>query len=60
MLKNKRQVDTVLVSYTRNPDTEHGLLIVGRKQPNQAIDVVNAIDGPEADDIYKKLITQGA
>lgn len=44
----------VSVDFTQGEDT--GVLIVGR-QKNGKVDIVNAFQGLEAIDIYKKLIT---
>lgn len=44
----------VSVDFTQGEDT--GVLIVGR-QKNGKVDVINAFQGQEAIDIYKKLIT---
>lgn len=44
----------VSVDFTKGEDT--GVLIVGR-QKNGKVDIVNAFQGQEAVDIYKKLIT---
>ena len=57
----KRIVDTILVSFTKvedknNPD--NGLLVIGRKRLNESVEVINAFEGKEANDIYKKLITE--
>lgn len=43
-------VDTLLVS--RSGD----VLIVGRKRAGEAIDIVNAFSGKEAEDLYRQLI----
>lgn len=43
-------VDTLLVS--RSGD----VLIVGRKRASEAIDIVNAFSGKEAEDLYRQLI----
>ena len=49
--------DTLLVSISfSNKDT--GVLIVGRKRTNQSIDIVNAFQGDEALELYKKLVTK--
>lgn len=34
------------------------ILIVGRKELNQSVTIVNAFQGEEAIDIYQKLITK--
>lgn len=44
----------VSVDFTKGEDT--GVLIVGR-QNNGKVDIVNAFQGQEAADIYRKLIT---
>lgn len=44
----------VSVDFTQGKDTD--VLIVGR-QKNGKVDIVNAFQGQEAIDIYKKLIT---
>lgn len=49
--------DTILVSvdFTNGKDT--GVLVVGRKRPNQSVEIINAFQGKEAEDLYSKLIT---
>ena len=49
--------DTLLVSI-RFSDKDTGVLIVGRKRKNQSIAIVNAFQGDEALELYKKLVTQ--
>lgn len=51
-------IDTILVSvdFANNDDT--GVLIVGRKRMNQSVEVINAFQGKEAKELYKKLITK--
>lgn len=49
------EVDTILVGFTTNMDGSD-ILIVGRKWVNGNPDIINAIEGPEARDIYEKLI----
>lgn len=44
----------VSVDFTKGVDT--GVLIVGR-QKNGKVDIINAFQGQEAADIYRKLIT---
>lgn len=48
-------VDTILVGFTTNSDGGD-ILIVARKQLNKEPDIINAIEGSEARDIYEKLI----
>lgn len=48
-------VDAILVSLATN-NTGGAIMIVARKQLNKEPDIINAIEGPEARDIYEKLI----
>ena len=34
-----------------------GVLVVGRKKKNQAIEIVNAFDGADAHALYERLVT---
>lgn len=52
--------DTVLVSIDYDDKTNKGVLCVGRQLPNKSVDIVNAIDGPEAKELFEKLITKKA
>ena len=51
--------DTLLVSDDFTNGKDVGVLIVGRKLPNQSVNIVNAFQGKEAEDLYLKLITKG-
>ena len=51
--------DTLLVSVDFTTGKDVGVLIVGRKLPNQSVNIVNAFQGKEAEDLYLKLITKG-
>ena len=42
------------VDFTNGEDV--GILIVGRKRPNQSVDIINAFQGKEAEELYNKLI----
>lgn len=48
--------DTLLVSVDFTNGVDTGVLIVGRKQPNDAVMIINAFQGEEALNLYKKLI----
>lgn len=56
LIKKKDIADCVLVSYANNGNDETAILIVGRKNEIQEVDIINAFQGEEAVDIYKKLI----
>ena len=49
--------DTLLVSISFY-EKDTGVLVVGRKRKNQSIEIVNAFQGDEAIELYKKLVTQ--
>ena len=49
--------DTLLVSISFS-DKDTGVLVVGRKRNNESIDIVNAFQGDEALELYKKLVTK--
>ena len=46
-------INVVLVSY----DDERQLLFVGKKRPNGSVEIINAIPGEEATELFNKLIT---
>ena len=50
--------DCILLSadFTRGED--EGLLIVGRKRPNDSVEIINAFQGEEAWWIYHNLVTK--
>ena len=49
--------DTLLVSISFS-DKDTGVLVVGRKRKNQSVEIVNAFQGEEALELYKKLATK--
>ena len=42
------------VDFTNGEDSS--VLIVGRKRTNQSVDIINAFQGKEAEELYKKLV----
>lgn len=42
------------VDFTNGEDSS--VLIVGRKLPNESVEIINAFHGEEAEELYKKLI----
>lgn len=53
----KSLTDTLLVSIDLSASENNAVLIVGRKKPNQSVEIVNAFDGEEAVALYKELTT---
>lgn len=47
-----KEIDALLVSITND------ILVVGRKRPNESVEIINAFQGDEAKEIYQKLITK--
>ena len=52
--------DTILVSVDFSHGQDVGVLIVGRKKPNQVVEIINAFQGKEAEAMYWNLVTPRA
>ena len=51
--------DSILIGFDRKGDSvDQAVLIVGKKRPNQSVEIVNAFEGIEAIKLYEKLITR--
>lgn len=51
--------DSILIGFDRKGDSgDQAVLIVGKKCPNQSVEIVNAFEGIEAIKLYEKLITR--
>lgn len=50
--------DTVLISYVNSVKSDNPILLVGRKRMNQTTEVINAFQGDEATELYKRLVTK--
>ena len=49
-------VDSIIISYD-NSSNDIPILLVGKKRPNQSVEIVNAFQGDEATELYKRLTT---
>lgn len=49
--------DTILVSVDFTNGKDSSVMVVGRKRPNQTVEIINALQGKEAEDLYSKLVT---
>ena len=49
--------DTILVSVDFTNGKDLNVMVVGRKRPNQTVEIINALQGKEAEDLYSKLVT---
>ena len=55
--KPTRTTVSLLIGYNFSEE-DKGVLIVGRKAKGESVEVVNAFEGEEAWELYKKLITK--
>ena len=49
--------DSILIGYDQS-ENDNTVLVVGRKRPNQSVDIINAFQGEEAKELYERLITK--
>lgn len=49
--------DSLLIGFNSS-DKDSTVLIVGRKTPGEVVEIINAFQGEEAKELYKKLITK--
>lgn len=54
---DKKEIDVLLVSYD-NVFNDKPVLIVGRKGKRGPVQIINAFQDEEAEEIYKKLTTK--
>lgn len=50
-----RTTSSIVVSYDTSENGDEPILLVGKKNPNEAIKIINAFQGKEAKDLWKKL-----
>lgn len=50
--------DSIIIGYDTGANNDNTILIVGRKEPGQVVNVINAFQGAEAEELYKRLITK--
>ena len=53
-----KTTDSVIVAYDFSHGKDNAVLIVGKKRKNQTVDIVNAFQGEEATELWKKLTTK--
>lgn len=46
---------SVIVAFDYKADTDNAVLIVGQKAPKKDIQIINAFQGEEAKELWKKL-----
>lgn len=50
--------DCILVSYDPTNNADTAVLIVGKKSPKQDVEIINALQGEKATELWKTLITK--
>lgn len=53
-----KTADCILVSVDFTHGEDVGILVVGRKAPGKDVEIINALRGEEAYELYQKLITK--
>lgn len=53
-------VESLIIGFNSSAGKDGSVLIVGRKKPREAVDIINAFEGEEALELYKKLVTPKA
>lgn len=51
-------IDSVLVSVDLSNKDNSGVLLVGRKRMNQSTEIINAFQGEEARELWKRLMAK--
>ena len=51
-------IETLLVGYNNEHGKDRAVLIIGKKLPRGMVDIINAFQGEEATELYKKLTTK--
>ena len=50
-----RTTSSIIVGYDASENGDEPILLVGKKNPNEIIKIINAFQGKEAKDLWKKL-----
>ena len=53
-----KTTDSIIVAYDNAHGEDEAVLIVGKKNPKQDVAVINAFQGKEATELWKKLTTK--
>ena len=56
-LKVQRLDDGLIIGYSRKDPFSPPVMVVGRKRMNDTLVIINAFEGKEAEELYKKLTT---
>lgn len=58
MIPENKITGSLIIGYDINHPTDEAVLIVGKKRMNESVEIINAFQGEEATELYKKLITK--
>ena len=50
-----KTTSSIIVSYDASENGDETILLVGKKNPNETIKIINAFQGEEARDLWEKL-----
>lgn len=50
--------ESILVGFDYTNGVDKSVLIVGKKRPNKSVEIINAFQGPEAEELWKRLTTK--
>ena len=53
-----KETDSVIVAYDCAHGVDKAILVVGKKNPRQDVDIVNAFSGKEAEELWLKLTSK--
>jgi hypothetical protein len=52
--------ESIIASYDNTNGMDNSVLIVGKKKPGDAVEIINAFQGKEADELWRKLTVRKA
>lgn len=50
-----KTTDCILVSYDHTNGEDKSVLLVGRKRPNESVEIINAFQGEKATELWNEL-----
>ena len=56
-MNNKIKAESILVSVTYDAENKVNLMVVGKKNKGEAVEIINALQGEDAARLYNELIT---
>lgn len=55
-----KTTDALIIGYDFSHGKDNTVLVIGRKRPNETVEIINAFQGEEAEELYEKLVTKKA